>query len=84
MSVQAMFYVKEVTHRHTGQVDAVNAEIKMAAAFGSYLQGLPEGNGDWSKYTPSGELMMTVTNPSAIEQFEVGGVYRMTFEKVSK
>ncbi|WP_155774465.1 hypothetical protein [Rhizobium etli] len=24
---------------------------------------------------------MTVTNPVAIEQFEIGGVYRLTFEK---
>ena len=55
----------------------------MAAAFGSYLAGLPEGNGDWSKYTPQGDLTMTVTNPAAIEQFEVGGVYRLTFEKAS-
>ena len=84
MSVQAMFYVEQITHRHTGQADAVNSEIKMAAAFGSYLQGLPEGNGDWSKYTPSGSLVMNVTNPSAIEQFEPGAVYRLTFEKVSK
>ncbi len=24
---------------------------------------------------------MTATNPAAIEQFEIGGVYRLTFEK---
>jgi hypothetical protein len=81
MSVQAMFYVKEINHRATSQPDQVNVEIKLAAAFGGYLQGLPEGNGDWSKYTPQGELSMTVTNSKAIEQFEIGGVYRLTFEK---
>ncbi len=48
MSVQAMFYV----HRATSQPGDVNVEIKLAAAFGGYLKGLPEGNGDWSKWTP--------------------------------
>ncbi|TCU22477.1 hypothetical protein EV130_109274 [Rhizobium azibense] len=45
------------------------------------MQGAPESNGDWSNYKPHGELSMTVTNPVAIEQFEIGGVYRLTFEK---
>lgn len=81
MTVQAMFYVKEISHRTTGDATSVNVEVKMGAAFGSYLKGLPEGNGDWSKYTPSGDLAITITNPAAIEQFEIGGVYRLTFEK---
>ena len=81
MSVQAMFYVKEINHRAINQADAVNVEVKLAAAFGGYLQGLPEGNGDWSKWTPQGELAITITNPAAIEQFELGAVYRLTFER---
>lgn len=81
MSVQAMFYVKEINHRATSQAAAVNVEVKLAAAFGGYLQGLPEGNGDWSKWTPQGDLSMTITNPDAIDQFEIGGVYKLTFEK---
>jgi hypothetical protein len=79
-----MFYVKEINHRATSQPDQVNVEIKLAAAFGGYLQGLPEGNGDWSKYTAQGELSMTVTNQAAIEQFEIGAVYSLTFDKASK
>ncbi|NTI27675.1 hypothetical protein [Rhizobium rhizogenes] len=83
MSVQAMFYVKEINHRATGQTDAVNAEVKLGAAFGSYLQGLPEGNGDWSKWTPQGDITITITNPAAIEEFELGQVYKTTFVKAS-
>lgn len=83
MTVQAMFYVKEINHRATHQPGDVNVEIKMGAAFGSYLNGLPEGNGDWSKWTPSGELAITITNPAAIEQFEIGAVYSLTFEKAA-
>lgn len=81
MSVQAMFYVKEINHRATGQPDQVNVEVKLGAAFGAYLNGLPEGNGDWSKWTPAGELSMTITNPAAVDQFEIGVVYRLTFDK---
>lgn len=81
MSVQAMFYVKEINHRATGQPEQVNVEVKLAAAFGSYLNGLPEGNSDWSKWTPAGELSMTITNPAAVDQFEIGSVYRLTFDK---
>lgn len=83
MTVQARFYVTEINHRATQTPGDVNVQVKLAAAFGSYLQGLPEGNKDWSKYTPTGELVMTITNPSAIEQFEVGAVYALTFDKVS-
>lgn len=84
MTVRAMFYVKEINHRATGDEKSVNVEVKMGAAFGSYLKGLPEGNGDWSKYTPSGDLSITITNPSAIEQFEIGEVYELSFEKAVK
>ncbi|MDP9809371.1 hypothetical protein J2W42_002219 [Rhizobium tibeticum] len=83
MSVQAMFYAKEINHRATTNPKDVNVEVKMSAAFGGYLRGLPEGNEDLSKYTPQGELCMTITNPTSIEQFEPGAVYRVTFEKVS-
>ncbi|CDM62335.1 MULTISPECIES: hypothetical protein [Rhizobium] len=81
MSVQAMFYVNEINHRATNSPADVNVEVKMNAAFGDYLQDLPEGNGDWSKWTPQGELSMTITNRAAIDEFEIGGVYRPTFEK---
>ncbi len=84
MTVQAMFYVKEINHRATPTPGDVNVEIKLSAAFGTYLKGLPEGNKDWSKYTPSGELSITVTNPDAIAQFEIGEVYSLSFEKQSK
>lgn len=85
MTVQAMFYVKEINHRATSQPGDVNVEVKMAAAFGTYLKGLPEKeNKDWAKWTPSGELSITITNPDAIAQFEIGEVYGLTFEKRSK
>ena len=84
MTVRAMFYVTEINQRATSSPGDVNVQVKMAAAFGAYLRGLAEGNKDWSKYTPAGELSITITNPYAVEQFEVGEVYEMTFEKALK
>ncbi|KQZ19373.1 hypothetical protein ASD50_07775 [Mesorhizobium sp. Root552] len=84
MTVRAMFYVKQINHHTTADEKSVNVEVKMGAAFGGYLKGLAEGNGDWSKWTPSGELSITITNPAAIAQFELGEVYELTFEKASK
>lgn len=85
MTVQAMFYVKEKREMATGGHNADRVvEVTLAAAFGTYLKGLPEAeaNKEWSKYTPTGELKMTITNPAAFDQFDIGGVYRLTFDKV--
>lgn len=85
MSVQAMFYVKAINQHHNPGSSEPVVEVKLAAAFGGYLKGLPEGeaNADWSRYTPQGEVAMTITNPAASDQFELGGVYRLTFDKVA-
>ena len=37
------------------------------------------GNEEWSKWTPSGELSMSITNPAAIAEFEVGKDYYLDF-----
>lgn len=38
-----------------------------------------EENKEWSKWTPSGELRMQITNPAALAQFEVGKDYFLDF-----
>lgn len=40
------------------------------------------GNEEWSKWTPSGEVKMTITNPAAVEQFVVGEDYFVDFTPV--
>lgn len=79
MTVKARFYVKSIEHIHTGGVDEI-AEIKMAPVFGTLGDG--EVNDSWSKYTPAGQLEMTITNPAAVSQFELGKVYEMEFTPV--
>lgn len=38
-------------------------------------------NVEWSKYTPSGELTMVITNPDAFGQFVVGQDYFLEIRK---
>lgn len=83
MTVEAVFFVKEIRHIAGNGPDNM-AEVTLGAAFGTYLKGLAgdDANKDWSKYTPSGEHKMLITNPGAIDQFEIGGVYKLTFEQL--
>lgn len=37
-------------------------------------------NESWSKYTPSGQLQMVISNPAASEQFEQGKEYYIEIE----
>lgn len=79
MTVKARFYVSSIEHRHTGGSDEV-AEVKMAPVYGTYGDG--EVNESWAQYTPNGRLEMTITNPAAVSQFELGKVYEMEFTPV--
>lgn len=62
MPVRAKFRVNAITIREHGR------EISASPVYGA--DGT--ANADWSKHTPSGELRMNITNPSAFGQFEVG------------
>lgn len=59
--INARFFVTEVTKY--GTTDNVTVKLR-AAVRGS------EDNKDWAKYTPSGELTMSVNNPTAAAWFE--------------
>lgn len=72
MAVRAKFFVKSILHMSAYAPGEVCAEIKLAP--------VNDGeNVDWSKWTPSGEIAMTITNPDAIEKFELGGQYFVDF-----
>lgn len=78
MNVKARFKCIEIRHVAGAQPNACLAELKFMAA---YNDG--KGNEDWSKWTPSGEIKMMVTNPRAIEAFELGKEYELTFAPTS-
>lgn len=75
MTVRAKFYVSEVT-RTAYQPDA--AQIKMQAV----TRG--EDNKEWAKYTPVANLSMSILNPAAAEQFELGAEYFIDFTPAPK
>lgn len=72
MKVQAKFYVTSIQHHHTQDPNAVCAEVKLAPVYG-------DENKPWSQYTPQGAIAMTITNPTAIEFFELGKPYMLDF-----
>lgn len=80
MSVRAKFYVQKIEHIHQTQPGSVVANVTLAPVFGTFGDG--KDNESWSKYTPSGKIEMTITNPGAIEQFEIGKAYLLTFDPV--
>lgn len=79
MTVQAKFYVQKISQVHTLAPNEVCAVIELAAVYGNGKE-----NASWSKYTPQGKIEMTVTNPAAINYFDLGGEVYITFEKKEK
>lgn len=74
MSVRAKFKCHAITSREGSK------EIELGAVTSS---GEGDPNKSWSKYTPSGNLKMSITNPEAFEQFEVGKEYFLDFNPVT-
>jgi len=72
MSVRGKFKLAEST-----QVD-YNPEVRKLK-FNAVCNDGTEENAKFHKYTPSGEISMTVDNPSASEQFEIGKSYYVDF-----
>lgn len=63
MSVRAKFKVESIKVDEYGTTVALTAVTTGA------------GNESWSKWTPSGSLVMQITNPDASSQFKVGEAY---------
>lgn len=77
MKVRAKMRCVEKTQRTSasnyGDAKPVDTEeVKLAAVTGP-------GNESWSKWTPSGRVEMTISNPEAVKQFEVGVDYFVDF-----
>lgn len=49
--------------------------------FDAVCNSSTEENKSFAKYTPSGRLEITVDNPSALEQFKLGGYYYLDFSE---
>lgn len=79
MSVRAKMKCVEIAtrehngYRETGQLIPGTAEtVKLTPVAG-------DENKPWSMYTPSGSVELAITNPDAVKQFRVGGLYFVDF-----
>jgi hypothetical protein len=75
MQVRAKMKCFAVDRLLSGDSSERVAEIRL---FPVYDDGNPE-NATWSKYTPSGDVRLVVTNPAAIDAFEPGKSYFVDF-----
>ena len=74
--VRAKFWITGIQHQSPkGSEHAQVATVTMQPVYA----GIDGENADWSKYTPSGKIEMCVTNPDAIEAFELGASYFVDF-----
>ncbi len=71
MSVRAKFKC------HSKKVSEGENPQAQLTFFASYGEGAD--NRDWSKWTPSGSLNMSITNPAAFNWFEEGKEYYLDF-----
>lgn len=79
MAVRAKFKVESVQeHRNSSDGDAgpvTGQDITFSAVYGE--DG--SANAEWSKWTPSGQLRMYVTNERVFGEFEAGREYYLDF-----
>ena len=74
MTVRAKFRVKGINYIDTASPDHVYVEVTLHAVYGD-----GKGNESWSKATPQGDIKMMITNPPAIEAFDLGKSYFVDF-----
>ena len=73
MPVKAKFFVQSIE-----QFVGDTATVKL----GAVCRG--EDNKEWSKYTPAGQITMTIKNEMASSQFVPGNEFYVTFEEAPK
>lgn len=71
MSVRAKFTLDSITKHRWGTTTVLKFQAVCA-------DEVPE-NQRYHKYTPSGSLEISVDNPAAVEQFELGKSYYLDF-----
>jgi hypothetical protein len=71
MTVRCKFQCVAKNHTHTHAPDSVFCEIKLIPVW----TGEDGANAAGSKATPQGQLTMGITNPAAIDEFDLGKFY---------
>jgi hypothetical protein len=71
-SVRAKFRVSYLKKIHTG--GDPQGEVELTA-----VSGKDGDNASWSKWTPTGKITMTITNPAAYNVFDPGREFYIDF-----
>lgn len=84
MAIQARFFCTEL--KSYGPLSPNQLDVVLRACTGEDGfddEGVAEDgvNSNWSRWTPTGELTMTVMNPAAHDYFQPGQVYNLTLTK---
>lgn len=84
MSVKARFWVQGVDKRAVGNSE-INRIVTLAPVIRAAQLAGGDDNKSWSKYTPSGEIKLTVTAIGAGQWFEdrIGKDVAITFDDVT-
>lgn len=85
MGVICKFRCKEITRRAGGSehhpVTEQNVENQQVDVLLVACKTTEEDNVDWSRWTPFGELRMTITNPDGFRHFDVDADYTIEIRK---
>ncbi|MDX0250280.1 hypothetical protein GOC31_16350 [Sinorhizobium meliloti] len=76
--VRAKFRCMSIAHSFSTGPDYSAATVTLVPVWEQ--EGV---NKVWSKATPSGEIKMLITNPGAVEQFDLGKEYFIDFTPAS-
>ena len=80
MTVRAKFKVRRLELSEDYSSKEILTTIVMEPVFGNKDDPTNE-NGQFFKYTPSGEVKLGTINPTAAEYFEIGALYYLDFTK---
>ena len=72
--LRAKFVVNSVKHSINNEGEVSQEEIEAHAVYANGGE-----NGVWSKYTPSGQLKMNISNPGAFDRLRVGTEFYLDF-----
>ena len=79
MSVRAKFVVKHITEYESNPCQSIHLQAVVAY---EDKGNRSDENEQWSKWTPSGQIDISITNPDAFNQFKVGKEYHVDFNEV--
>lgn len=74
--VRAKFICSNIHHVQMSNPGDVCAQVSLMPVYDTAFA--PE-NKSWSKATPGGLIQMTITNPAAIAEFDLGAYYFIDF-----